>query len=143
VMLSSPLRSVVVTPRNHPLSRRQEVSFEETLQFDYIAHEGGTTQPFLDETAEKLNKRQKSRIRVRSFRLLAEMVVANVGIGIIPEPTARRHREEKSIEIVKLTDLWSDPRVVIAWDPKKLPLHAQELLTLMVSDAKRNIFNCD
>lgn len=123
-------RLVLVTSRRHPLARRKRVSFAETLDEDAIGmQEGSTLQTFLSNVTQQLGKRLKLRVQLSSFDAMCRMIGAGVGVGVVPESAARRHREGMNLSLVELTDAWSvRERYVLVRENETLPAFARALI---------------
>jgi DNA-binding transcriptional LysR family regulator len=73
---------------------------------------------------------------LRSFDAVCRLVESNVGIGIVPETTARRAAKTIDIHIVALADPWAVRELTICVrNYAELPIFARELVTHMRSDA--------
>ena len=128
-------RLVLATAHNHSLARRRKISFNQTLEFDYIGVEASAIQSFLNRAASDLHQSLKVRIQVGNFEELCRMIEANVGIGVLPESAARRHRATMAIRIVQLNDEWAMHNLQICVRKLRLlPTFARELIDLLVAD---------
>lgn len=123
-------RLVLVTSSRHPLARRKRVSFAETLEEDTVGmNESSTLQTFLASVTQPLGKRLKLRVQLNSFDAMCRMIGAGVGVGIVPESAARRHREGMRLSLVELTDPWSiRERYILVRDNETLPAFARALV---------------
>lgn len=123
-------RLILVTPRNHALAQRKQVSFAELLEEDFIGmHEGSTIQQFLARVVDDLGKRLKLRIQLRGFDAMCRMIEVGVGVGILPESAARRHSASMAISLVDLSDAWAvRERYVLVRDLERLPNYARALV---------------
>jgi DNA-binding transcriptional LysR family regulator len=129
-------RLVLATAQNHSLARRRTISFEKTLEFDYIGVEASAIQSFAMLAAEELQRSLRVRIQVGNFEELCRMIEANVGIGILPESAARRHRATMGVRIVQLKDAWATHNLQICVRRlRSLPTFARDLVGLLVADA--------
>ena len=69
------------------------------------------------------------RVQLRSFDAVCRLVECKVGIGIVPETTARRAAKTMAIAIVPLTDAWAVRELTICVrDIDDLPLYARQLV---------------
>ncbi len=101
-------RFVVVTGPSHPLARRDSVAFVEVLEHDLVGLDRSSAlQRFLSAKAAALGQTIRLRVQLRSFDGVCRLVEAGVGIGIIPETTARRAQKSSRIRIVALADPWA------------------------------------
>jgi hypothetical protein len=65
------------------------------------------------------------------------MIDGNVGVGVLPEPAARRYAKTMRIKIVELTDDWAVRKLLICVrDIKGLPVFAGDLIHMLVADAE-------
>jgi DNA-binding transcriptional LysR family regulator len=132
-------RLVLATSQTHPLARRREISFDKTLEFDYIGVESSAIQLFLNRVTEELHQSLKVRIQVGNFEELCRMIESNVGIGVLPETAARRHRATIAIHILQLTDDWATHDLQICVRKlRSLPAFARKLIDLLVADGASN-----
>jgi DNA-binding transcriptional LysR family regulator len=132
-------RLVLATAASHPLAKKKEISFAETLEYDYIAlHEGSAIHSFINQASSALRKPLKIRIQVSSFEAVCRMIDANVGIGILPESAAQRQAKNLSLSLVRLTDDWAERNLIICVRQlDALPNFARELVELLVKDASK------
>jgi DNA-binding transcriptional LysR family regulator len=130
-------RFVLVVSRSHPLAGKKSVPFAETLDNNFFVgiDRSSAIQRFLADKAARIGKPLRLRIQLRSFDAVCRMVEGNVGIGIVPETTARRAAKTISIDIVELTDAWAlrDLTIVVR-ELAELPIFARELVAHMRSD---------
>jgi DNA-binding transcriptional LysR family regulator len=69
------------------------------------------------------------RVQLRSFDAICRMVECKVGIGIVPETTARRVAKTMQIAVVPLTDPWAVRDLKICTRKlSELPLYARQLV---------------
>jgi len=134
-------RHVLVTAVDHPLSNRKAINFVETLDCDYVGLlEGGVMNTFLRQAASKLNRDLKIRVQVASFEALCRMVESNVGIGILPELSARRHAKTIGIRVIELNDDWALRKLkVCVRNLQSLPIFAKELVELLAADCDGDV----
>ena len=123
-------RFVLVTARNHPLSKAERLAFAEALEFDFVGLDRASAlQRFLSEKAERLGRRLKLRVQLRSFDAVCRLVECNVGIGVVPATTAERHAKTMSIHRIELTDEWAVRKLTICVRRQAdLPIYARELV---------------
>lgn len=78
-------RLVVLMPQVHPLAQRACVSLADTLDFDYVAlNQGSSLLRRISAAAVGTGKSLKVRIQVSSFDGICRMIEAGLGIGILP-----------------------------------------------------------
>ncbi|MGC9369253.1 MAG: LysR substrate-binding domain-containing protein, partial [Paracoccaceae bacterium] len=127
-------RLLLATPRDHPLARREELPFAETLEHEHIGlHEGSTLLAFLRGLMEKNGYERALRIQVRSFEAMCRLVEAGVGIGVVPESAARRHARTMRLSLVRLSDDWAlRDRCVAVRGRSALPRSARALVDSLI-----------
>ncbi|MGA2389409.1 MAG: LysR substrate-binding domain-containing protein [Candidatus Sulfotelmatobacter sp.] len=130
-------RHVLATSATHPLASEVSVSFERTLDYDFIGPgEGSVMHAFLKQAADRCNKTLKTRIQVGNFEVLCRLIEGNIGVGVLPEPCARRYAESMRIQIVELEDEWAVRKLLICVrDLKLLPVFAVDLMNMLTADA--------
>ncbi|CAN5200987.1 LysR family transcriptional regulator [soil metagenome] len=128
---------ILVCARSHPLGQRSSIRFEETLDLDYIClPEASAIHSFLMEAANRAHRHVKLRIQVGNFEAMCRMIAANVGIGILPESSARRQAKTSDIHLVKLEDHWALRDLKICTRGLDLlPSFARSLVEMIVADA--------
>ena len=101
----------LVVPVNHSLSKLKQVSFAETLSYEYIApgRQSAVMQTMLAHSSGKL----QTRIHVRSNDALCRMVGADLGIGICQSEAAHQYRRREEIRCVALVDSWAQRQWLI------------------------------
>src|SRR5919112_6214376 len=101
-------RFVLVVAGSHPLADRGKVGFADVLDHDLVGLDRASAlQRFLADKASRIGRPLKLRVQLRSFDAVCRMVECNVGLGIVPETTARRAARTMVITAVDLTDEWA------------------------------------
>lgn len=131
-------RLVVAAGPSHPLTKRESVAFEDTLDYDYVGlPEASAIHTFVAQAAAEANKPMKIRIRVGNFEAMCRMVEANAGIGVLPESAARRYAESMSVRIIALRDDWAVRNLQICVRSLELlPLFARDLVELLTGQSE-------
>jgi DNA-binding transcriptional LysR family regulator len=123
-------RFVLVVAREHPLAKRAKISFAEVLDYDFVGLDRASAlQRFLADKAARIGQPLRLRVQLRSFDAVCRLVECNVGIGIVPETTARRVARTMAIVPVALTDPWAVRELTIcirSFD--ELPPYARQLV---------------
>jgi molybdate transport repressor ModE-like protein len=126
-------RFVLVVAKDHPLARRARIGFAEVLDYDFVGLDRASAlQRFLADKASRAGRPLRLRIQLRSFDGVCRLVERNVGVGIVPETTAKWAAQTMAIRAVQLTDPWAvrDLSIVVR-DYKALPPFARELVDHM------------
>jgi len=101
-------RFVLVVPISHPLATQDQITFTDVLDLDLVGlDQASALQRFLAGRAARIGRRPKLRVRLRSFDAVCRMVEAGVGVGIVPETTARAAARALAIQGVPLADEWA------------------------------------
>lgn len=134
-------RFVLVVAHDHPLAVRDRISFAQVLDRDFVGLDrASAVQRFLADKAARIGRPLRLRIQLRSFDAVCRMVERNVGIGIVPETTARRASLGMAITSVQLTDAWAERDLTICVRSfKALPAYSRELVAHLRSDDQRGI----
>src|SRR5213082_3297605 len=100
-------RFVLVVARDHPLAKRTKIAFAQVLDHDFVGLDRASVlQRFLADKAARIGEPLRLRVQLRSFDAVCRLVECAVGIGIVPETTARRVARSMAIAVVTLTDTW-------------------------------------
>jgi len=120
----------LVVALQHALAAAERISFAEVLDFDFVGLDRASAlQRFLADKAERTGRRLKLRVQLRSFDAVCRLVECNVGIGVVPATTAKRHAKTMSIHKIELTDDWAVRNLVICVRREAdLPIYARELV---------------
>lgn len=101
-------RLVVLVPPNHPLASMPEVSFSETLGYDFVGLTAGSSLlQRLTDAAVALEKPMRLLIQVSSFDAICRMIETGLGIGVLPEGAVRAENLGAGLRAVRLTDPWA------------------------------------
>jgi DNA-binding transcriptional LysR family regulator len=130
-------RFVLVVARNHALARRATIGFDEVLGHDFVGLDRASAlQRFLAEKAARAGRPFRLRVQLRSFDGVCRLVERNVGVGIVPETTARWAAKTMAIKAVQLTDAWALRDLTICVrDYAALPPYARQLVDHMRASA--------
>jgi DNA-binding transcriptional LysR family regulator len=123
-------RFVLVVAKNHPFAGRDKIGFAEVLDHDFVGLDRASAlQRFLTSKAAQAGKPIKLRVQLRSFDAVCRLVECSVGIGIVPETTARRSARSMAIAAVELTDAWAtrDLKICVR-NLQNLPPYARQLV---------------
>src|SRR2546422_726882 len=123
-------RFVLVVARDHPLARRSKIAFAQVLDYDFVGLDRASAlQRFLADKAARAGQSLRLRVQLRSFDAVCRLVECKVGIGIVPETTARRVSRTMAIAQVALTDPWAVRELTICTRRlRELPPYARQLV---------------
>src|SRR6478672_11429690 len=123
-------RFVLVVAREHLLAGRSQVAFAEVLDHDFVGLDRARAlQRLLAAKAVPSGRPLRLRVQLRSFDAVCRLVECGVGIGIVPETTARRVMGTMAIVPVALTDPWAVRELTICIRSfEELPPYARQLV---------------
>ena len=126
-------RLVLAVPANHSLAGKRQTSFADVADLDFVGLPRGTA---LDEhvamQAARLGRALRLRVRVGGLDAVCAMVAAGVGVGIVPETTASRHRRVLPIATLRLAEAWSMRELALyVRDSRRLPRPARRLFDVL------------
>jgi DNA-binding transcriptional LysR family regulator len=123
-------RFVLVTAKTHALAQVQQLAFAESLDADFVGLDRTSSlQRFLSDKADRIGRRLKLRVQLRSFDAVCRLVECNVGIGVVPETTAARNMKTMSLHRIALSDDWALRNLSICVRKLgDLPLYTQDLV---------------
>jgi len=123
-----------VVPRRHPV-RARALAFAKLLDHDFVGLESNTviSRLMLDE-ARRAGKPLRLRVQVKSFDVLARMVQAGLGIGVLPEAATAAFARPMGLRLISLTDAWATRRMyVCVRQYASLPAPARQLVDHLAS----------
>jgi DNA-binding transcriptional LysR family regulator len=101
-------RLVLLVPPAHPLASRQEIAFADTLDFDYVGlNQGSSLLARLTDAAAAAQQPLRLRFQVSSFDGICRMIEAGLGIGVLPEGSVRAEILGAGLRALQLTDSWA------------------------------------
>src|SRR5271154_1944168 len=123
-------RFVLVVARAHPLAGRSKIGFDDVLEHDFVGLDRASAlQRFLASKAMRIGRPLRLRVQLRSFDAICRLVECKVGIGIVPETTARRVSKTMAIKAVNLSDSWAVRDLTICVKSHaELPAYARQLV---------------
>lgn len=120
---------VAVLPKSHPL-RGKRVPFAKLLPYDIVGLESDTViSRLLAAAASGEGKPLRLRVQLKGFDVVAKMIQAGLGIGVLPEGAAKSFARPMGLRLVPLTDPWATRRMwVCVRDYAALPASARQLV---------------
>jgi DNA-binding transcriptional LysR family regulator len=99
-------RLVLLVPADHPLATAAEITFAETLDYDFVGlSTGSSLLQRLTDAAAAVEKPLRLRIQVSSFDAICRMIEAGLGIGILPEGALREGN--MALRAIRLSEAWT------------------------------------
>ena len=123
-------RFVVVAQKGHPLSVGGSTAFSEVLACDFVGLDRASSlQRFLADKAARGGRPLRLRVQLRSFDAVCRLVEQGVGVGIVPQTTARRAAQTMALDLIDLTDDWAVRELkIVVRDLAALRPYAQALV---------------
>ena len=123
-------RFVVVTAKDHPLAGLRRVTFADVLGYDLVGLDRiSSLQRFLASKAAREGKPLRLRVQMRSFDAVCRLVETGVGVGVVPQTTARRAARTMALSIVELADDWAVRELkIVVRAMQELRPYARELV---------------
>ncbi|HZY19202.1 MAG TPA: LysR family transcriptional regulator [Ramlibacter sp.] len=130
----------VVVQASHPLGRRKQCAFVDTLPYEHVSLEGTTAvNSRMERAAAIAGQRITYRATVSNFESALRVVRANLGLSIIPREIAASHAATLGLKIIPLTDEWAKRRFAICYRSKELlPKSAALLVDYLAGLAKKD-----
>ena len=124
---------VAVLPKRHPL-RGKRVAFAKLLPYDFVGLESDTViSRLLADAASAAGQPLRLRMQLKGFDVVAKMIQAGLGIGVLPEGAAASFARPMGLRLVPLTDPWAKRRMwVCVRDYASLPASARQLVDHLV-----------
>ncbi|MGE8321229.1 MAG: LysR family transcriptional regulator [Comamonas sp.] len=121
---------MLVVPLGHPLASRDAISFEETLEWDIVGLQSGSSISQAMRTASgQLHRPLRQRIQVTSLDAMCRMIDNGLGIGLVPDRAFALMHGVGNLRGIPLTDGWAHRELtLIARDFDTLPVTARLLV---------------
>jgi DNA-binding transcriptional LysR family regulator len=104
---------VAVLPRRHAL-RGKRIPFSRLLAYDIVGLESDTViSRLLSAAAVAEGKPLRLRMQLKGFDVVARMIQAGLGVGVLPEAVARNFTGSMKLRLVPLSDDWARRRMWI------------------------------
>jgi DNA-binding transcriptional LysR family regulator len=99
---------VVLVPPDHPLNTLPEVRFSDTLKYDFVGlNQGSSLLQRLTDASIAEDIPLRLRIQVSSFDGICRMIEAGLGIGVLPNGAVRAEILGAGLRALQLTDAWA------------------------------------
>lgn len=106
----------VVVPARHELAGRAKVSLSETLVFDHVGlQEGSSLQAKVQREAGERGGSVRFRVQVLSFDGVRHMVEAGLGVSILPDGAVRPYTGSMNITSIDLDEPWATRALLIGF----------------------------
>jgi DNA-binding transcriptional LysR family regulator len=107
-------RIAVVMRGDNPLATSEAFSYDDVLEHDVVALEGGSSMMrLLSAQAAVAEKPLRLRIQVRSFEAVCRMVQSGLGLGLLPFQAASELGKGMNLVVRPLPEPWAERRMFI------------------------------
>ncbi len=121
---------VIVCSKEHPLKKRKRTTFEECLKYDFVGlNRGSSLLELTSRSAAKLGKQMRLKIQVRSYDAMCQMIVVNLGIGVLPLQACAAQIKAMGLKVIRLEDSWAKRNLLLAMKANIKQLPAATLLS--------------
>ena len=110
---------VIACSKDHLLSKRKSITFEECLKYDFVGlNRGSSLLELTSRSAEKLGKTMRLKIQVRSYDAMCQMIAVNLGIGVLPLQACGAQIKAMNLKAIQLEDTWASRNLLLAMKAK-------------------------
>lgn len=107
---------VLIVPATHPLATRKAVHFLEVVNEIFVGlASGNALQDHVEDQAKALGRRLTLRIQMKTFDGLCTMVNRGIGVAILPQCIAARHRRRHSYSTLAIEDEWARRQLCVVY----------------------------
>jgi DNA-binding transcriptional LysR family regulator len=104
---------VAAVPKAHPVKARQ-LAFEELLEYEFVGLESNTViSQMMIAQAQHAGKPLRLRVQVKSFDVVARLIQAGLGIGLLPAAAVKAFAGSMGLRAVALTDPWAARKMYV------------------------------
>ena len=120
---------VCALPVKHPL-RAKTLAFNQLLDHDFVGLESNTVISRLcAHQADLAGKPLRLRVQVKSFDVVARLIQAGLGIGVLPEAAVKVYAKSMGLRFIRLGDAWAQRRMFVGVrEYRLLPAAARQLV---------------
>lgn len=116
-------RLVMLMRPDHPLAGEEEIEYAQTLDYEQIGlHAQSSIYTRSVIASRGAGKQLRRRIHVPGFDAVCRMVLANLGIALIPEPVFKVVARPMKLHAVSLKDPWAKREIVLVSRPQAAAL---------------------
>lgn len=107
-------RLAVVAPQSHALARRRNLKLEQVIEHDLIGmHADSALNHLITRAAADQGLQPRLRMKVTGYDALCLMVASGLGIGILPEGSARIYLGTLPLRCIRLDEGWADRQLML------------------------------
>ncbi|MEG1454554.1 MAG: LysR family transcriptional regulator [Comamonas sp.] len=107
-------RLTVVVPLGHALVRRRSLRLAELVHYDWVGmHAGSALNHLVTRAAADQGLQPRLRMKVTGYDALCLMVASGLGIGILPEGSARLYVGTLPLRCIRLEEPWAERQLML------------------------------
>jgi len=115
-------RLTVVVPHGHALVRRRGLRLAELVQYDWVGmHAGSALNHLVTRAAADQGLQPRLRMMVTGYDALCLMVASGLGIGILPEGSARIYLGALPLRCIRLDEPWAERQLMLCLRAQEVP----------------------
>ena len=107
-------RLAVVVPQSHPLANHSSLKLEQVVEHDLIGmHADSALNHLITRSAADQGLQPRLRMKVTGYDALCLMVASGLGIGILPEGSARLYLGTLPLHCIALQEPWAERELML------------------------------
>ncbi len=107
-------RLIVIVPQGHALVRRRSLRLAQVLDHDLVGmHAGSALNHQITRAAADLGLQPRLRMKVTGYDALCLMVASGLGVGILPEGSARLYLGALPLRCIALDEPWAERQLML------------------------------
>lgn len=107
-------RLAVVVPQSHPLARKRSLKLAQVVAHDLIGmHADSALNHLITRSAADQGLQPRLRMKVTGYDALCLMVASGLGIGILPEGSARIYMGTLPLHCIRLDETWAERQLML------------------------------
>lgn len=126
----------IIVPAGHALSAQPAIDFVDSLDFDQVGLQPGSSIALaMHQAAAQAGRAIRLRIRVSGLDAMCRMIDNGLGVGVMPARAFELMRGASALQAVPLRDAWAQRRIgLVARDFATLPVTARALVEHLQAD---------
>jgi DNA-binding transcriptional LysR family regulator len=107
-------RLAVVAHRTHPLAQRDQVGFDDTLDYEFVAlNPESVTTLQLSALAARRGRSINYRVYASTFQAAAHLIAENLAIGILAVDALASVLKSLPVRVVPLKEEWARREIIL------------------------------
>ena len=107
-------RLAVVVPQSHALARKRSLQLTQVIEHDLIGmHADSALNHLITRAAADQGLQPRLRMKVTGYDALCLMVASGLGIGILPEGSARIYMGTLPLKCIRLDETWAERQLML------------------------------